>query len=159
VLATLERSGQTLTTLTTLATLTTAAGVIVQVRHRGVVPLHIETFRAVLDPGQLVDLRERLGRSRWPGVPSGGWEAGVPQAWLRELVAAWQQFDVAQFQRRLDALEHLRVDMDGQLVHAVRAAGNGPDPLPLLLTHGWPGSFCEYLDGWCLSPRGAASAS
>ena len=53
---------------------------------------------------------------------------------------------MSRFQARLDRLTHLRASLDGQLVHLVHMPGRGPDPMPLLLTHGWPGSFCEYLD-------------
>jgi pimeloyl-ACP methyl ester carboxylesterase len=70
----------------------------------------------------------------------------VPGHWLAELLVDWQAFDTSRFEARLDRLTHLRANMDGQLVHLVHAPGRGPDPLPLLLTHGWPGSFCEYLD-------------
>lgn len=103
-------------------------------------------MRALLDEEQLADLRERLTRTRWAGLAPDGWRTGVPEAWLRELVAAWEGFDVAAFQDRLDALTHLRVDVDGHMVHVVHALGHGPDAMPLVLTHGWPGSFCEYLD-------------
>lgn len=106
----------------------------------------MQPLRAVLDQGRLTDVRDRLARTRWPDVPADGWDAGVPDAWLRELTAAWRDFDTAGFQDRLDALEHLAVDVDGQTVHVVHAVGQGPEPVPLVLTHGWPGSFCEYLD-------------
>ena len=107
----------------------------------------IEPVRAAFGEEALSDLRERLGRSRLPAPEAdGGWERGVPGHWLGELLADWLAFDAARFQARLDGLTHLRADLDGQLVHVVHAPGTGPDPLPLLLTHGWPGSFCEYLD-------------
>lgn len=108
--------------------------------------LPVTTMRALLDPAQMADLRERLARTRWPGTVAQGWQAGAPDTWLRELITAWRGFDVAGFQDRLDALDHLSIEVDGQVVHAVHAPGRGPDPMPLLLTHGWPGSFCEYLD-------------
>lgn len=63
---------------------------------------------------------------------------GVEQAWLRELVADWGRWDPNGFQDQLDAVEHLSIDVDGQVVHAVHAPGQGPDPMPLILTHGWP---------------------
>ncbi len=105
----------------------------------------VEPVEILFDRGQLADLRERLARTRWAGSGVDGWAAGVPDAWLRDLVAAWESFDVAAFGARLDALEHLRVDVDGQVVHVMRRRGEGPNPTPLVLTHGWPGSFCEYL--------------
>lgn len=109
-------------------------------------PLVVEPVRVTFDVDALDSLRERLGRYRLAAADSYGWERGVPRHWLAELLADWQAFDVSRWQARLDRLTHLRANVDGQLVHLVHAPGRGPDPLPLLLTHGWPGSFCEYLD-------------
>jgi pimeloyl-ACP methyl ester carboxylesterase len=92
------------------------------------------------------DLRERLGRARLPVGDGDGWARGVPRSWLEALLADWRSFDTAAFQARLDRLTHQEAAVDGQLIHLVHVPGQGPDPLPLLLTHGWPGSFCEYLD-------------
>ena len=92
------------------------------------------------------DLRERLRRTRLPVAEGDGWERGVPRSWLEPLLADWQSFDTSAFQARLDRLTHQEATVDGQRIHLVHVAGRGPDPLPLLLTHGWPGSFCEYLD-------------
>ncbi|MCW2724120.1 MAG: hypothetical protein JWN35_1041 [Frankiales bacterium] len=108
--------------------------------------MSVEPFRATLDREALDDLRERLGRSRLPTPDSRGWERGTPGAWLADLLADWRAFDTARFQSRLDRLTHLQARIDGQLVHLLHLPGRGPQPLPLLLTHGWPGSFCEYLD-------------
>jgi pimeloyl-ACP methyl ester carboxylesterase len=71
---------------------------------------------------------------------------GVPSQWLRQLVDDWLEFDVAGFETRLNRLAHYGVDIGGLRIHCVIEHGRGPDPLPLLLTHGWPGSFCEYLN-------------
>jgi pimeloyl-ACP methyl ester carboxylesterase len=65
---------------------------------------------------------------------------------LRSLLDDWRAFDPARLQRRLDGLRQLRAVVGRQTVHVVVAEGQGPDPLPLLLTHGWPGSFLEYLE-------------
>lgn len=68
----------------------------------------------------------------------------MPGGWLRELLADWRRFDVDALQDRLDALTHVRADVDGQALHAVVSPGTRPDAVPLLLTHGWPGSFLEH---------------
>ena len=103
-------------------------------------------IRVTLAGDALDDLRERLLRTRLTTADGDGRARGVPRSWLAALLADWQKFDVAAFQARLDRLTHREVTVDGQRIHLVHAPGQGPDPLPLLLTHGWPGSFCEYLD-------------
>jgi pimeloyl-ACP methyl ester carboxylesterase len=105
-----------------------------------------QEVRVTLAGDAVDDLRERLRRTRRPAADGDGWERGVPRAWLDALLADWQSFDTAAFQARLDRLTHQEATVDGQRIHLVHVPGRGPDPLPLLLTHGWPGSFCEYLD-------------
>src|SRR6516164_5225777 len=109
-------------------------------------PAHTEPFRAVLDGAALDDLARRLRTTRMPADTDDTWERGTPGGWLAELIADWQAFDPLTLQARLDQLTHLRVETEGVAVHVVHAPGTGPDPLPLLLTHGWPSSFLEYLE-------------
>ncbi len=97
-------------------------------------------------PGEaLEDLATRLSRTRLPVDLGSGWEQGVPIGWLRGLLDDWRAFDPAALQHRLDGVRQLQAEIDGQLLHVVIAHGHGPNQLPLLLTHGWPGSFLEYL--------------
>lgn len=112
-----------------------------------------EPMRPVFAHAETAELTERLDsaiqRLQVPGSPSGDadrWEMGVPHEWLSDLLGAWRRFDVAAFQDRLDALHHLRVTIDGLALHVIQARGHGPAPVPLLLTHGWPGSCLEYLN-------------
>ncbi len=122
----------------------------------------VEVARPRLDDDTVAELKQRLTRRRLgpppsssvppPRIPSidgagaDDWSRGVPSPWLAELLSDWQAFDVAGFQTRLDGLPHYVAEMDGQRLHFLHAPGRGPDPFPLLVTHGWPGSFCEYLD-------------
>jgi pimeloyl-ACP methyl ester carboxylesterase len=103
-----------------------------------------EPFRAALDIEASGDLALRLGTARLP-AGGGTWERGVPGDWLARLIEDWRAFDPLTLQARLDRLTHLRAEIDGNSVHLVHAPGTGPDPLPLVLTHGWPSSFLEYL--------------
>ena len=106
----------------------------------------VEPVRVGFDAAVLDDLGRRLSAARLAPGGATGWEQGVPRSWLGDVLADWQRFDTAAFQTRLDQLAHSRAVVDGQVIHLVHEPGRGPAPLPLLLTHGWPGSFCEYLD-------------
>jgi pimeloyl-ACP methyl ester carboxylesterase len=105
-----------------------------------------EAVSAQIEPGSFAGLRQRLATVRLPAADSDGWERGSPGDWLRDLLADWHGFDLGAFQARLDSLHQLKVSVDGQDIHVIHEPGRGPDPLPLILTNGWPSSFCEYLD-------------
>lgn len=96
----------------------------------------------------LADLRERLGRTRFPDeAPGAAWAYGTGLGYMRELVAYWRdRFDWREAEGRLNALPHYRVRLDGIDLHFLHVPGKGPDPCPLLLAHGWPGSVFEFLD-------------
>ena len=105
-------------------------------------PFVVDVPQATLD-----DLRERLGRTRWPDeVEGAGWDYGTSLAYLRDVVEYWRtRFDWRREERAMTAFPHCRVDVDGLGIHFIHARGRGPAPLPLLVTHGWPSSFVEML--------------
>ncbi len=94
----------------------------------------------------LVDLRERLGRSRWPtAVEGAGWDRGTDIDYLRELVGYWRDgFDWRAQEAALNALPQVRVEVDGFGIHAVHQRSRHEDAGALLLLHGWPDSFLRY---------------
>jgi pimeloyl-ACP methyl ester carboxylesterase len=108
----------------------------------------VEPFRIHVDDAVLDDLRERLARTRLPDEIDGtGWEYGIPYGYLRELVAYWRDtYDWRAHEAALNALPQFRTRIDGQTIHFVHAASPHAGALPLLLTHGWPGSIVEFLD-------------
>jgi pimeloyl-ACP methyl ester carboxylesterase len=108
-------------------------------------PVSVEPWQPAIDLDVVADLTGRLARSRLAPADTTGWERGAPAAWLHDLLADWQAHDVAGLQSRLDRLAHRVADVDGQRLHLLEMAGAGPAPFPLLLTHGWPGSFLEHL--------------
>jgi pimeloyl-ACP methyl ester carboxylesterase len=110
--------------------------------HQGV---RVVEGRCRLDAGALDELSQRLDGYRRSVRLGSGWEQGAPGEWLDALLEDWRGFDIDAFQLRLDALRQQRVEVAGQALHVVHVEGVGPNPLPLLLTHGWPGSFLEYL--------------
>jgi pimeloyl-ACP methyl ester carboxylesterase len=115
-------------------------------------PVQVEPVRPELDGRALASMRDRLAEARLPAAdlagagPDEGWELGTPGGWLVRLAEDWRAFDAGTLQATIDGLPHLRAVVDGIAVHAVRVEGRGTRPLPLLLSHGWPGSFLEYLD-------------
>jgi pimeloyl-ACP methyl ester carboxylesterase len=102
--------------------------------------------RVELDRTELDDLAVRLERARVPGSNVSSWVRGTPTPWLAELIAEWRAFDPGRLQATLDRLTHVVVTVDGLSIHAVHAPGSGKAAAPLLLTHGWPSSFLEYVD-------------
>ena len=108
----------------------------------------IEPFEVHVDEAVLDDLRDRLARTRFADQIDGtGWEYGFPVDYLRELVAYWRnEFAWREQEARLNELPQFRTTIDGQSVHFVHACSPHDDAFPLILTHGWPGSFIEFLD-------------
>jgi pimeloyl-ACP methyl ester carboxylesterase len=107
----------------------------------------IKPFSIAVDPAVLDDLRDRIDRTRWPDEPPvKGWTYGADAGFLRELLDSWRAFDWAAYARRLNGMPQFRATVDGLDVHFVHVRGTGPSPLPIIVTHGWPGSFLEYLD-------------
>jgi pimeloyl-ACP methyl ester carboxylesterase len=105
-------------------------------------------FRVDVDDAVLEDLHERLRGTRFPAqLPDAGWDYGTELGYLRELVTYWaEEYDWPARQARMNAFDHFRTEIDGTGVHFLHAASPVEDALPLLLTHGWPGSFVEFLD-------------
>ncbi|KUN33340.1 epoxide hydrolase [Streptomyces longwoodensis] len=108
----------------------------------------IEPFRIDIPQADLDDLAGRLSRTRWPDeIADAGWDYGFPLARLRELAEHWRTgYDWRAHEARLNELPHFTTGIDGQTVHFVHVRSPRPDALALVLTHGWPGSFLEFLD-------------
>jgi len=106
-------------------------------------PFRIEIPQAALD-----DLYDRLDRTRWPTeLPGVGWERGVPIAYLRTLVDYWRTgYDWRAVEARINRFPQYTTDIDGANVHFLHVRSPEPQALPLILTHGWPGSVAEFLD-------------
>jgi hypothetical protein len=94
----------------------------------------------------LADLRRRLELTRWPDdAGNQDWYYGVNRGYLQELVDYWRSdYDWRKVEARINAYEHYRVEVEGVPVHLMRRPGVGPDPTPLLLTHGWPWTFWHW---------------
>jgi epoxide hydrolase len=119
----------------------------------------IRPFRIEIPQADLDDLTERLARTRFanelppdtsrpqqdPVLP--GWEYGVPVGYVRDLVEHWQhKYDWRVWEARLNQYPQFITEIDGQPIHFLHVRSSEPDAVPLILTHGWPNTFLEYVD-------------
>lgn len=105
----------------------------------------VQPFRVEVPSSVLRDLRQRLELTRWPDEIAGSrWDYGTNLDYLKELVEYWRQdFDWRAQERLLNSFPQFKADVNGLGIHFVHQKGKGPKPLPLILIHGWPGSFFE----------------
>ncbi len=107
-----------------------------------IVPFHLDVPEAELD-----DLRARLRHTRWADRETVvDWSQGIPLAYVQELCGYWaDRYDWRRLEARLNAIGQFRTEFDGLMIHFLHVRSPEPDALPLLLTHGWPGSVVEFL--------------
>ncbi|BAN26884.1 epoxide hydrolase family protein [Caballeronia insecticola] len=108
--------------------------------------MHIEPFQIAVPDDQIADLHRRLRASRQPPMtPSDPWRQGMDATWLHELTRYWSDaFDWRAAERELNRQPQFIAEVDGRRVHFVHRRGTGPKPYPVVITHGWPGSFFEF---------------
>jgi pimeloyl-ACP methyl ester carboxylesterase len=107
----------------------------------------IEKFEIAIEDQVLEDLRRRLESSRFPDqIPGTGWDYGTELGYLKELVRYWlDEFDWRAQEKALNRFDHFRTQVDGQSIHFLHARSKHADALPVLISHGWPGSIVEFL--------------
>jgi pimeloyl-ACP methyl ester carboxylesterase len=108
----------------------------------------IRPFRIEIPQTELDDLQSRLAQTRWPRDLDGmGWDRGAPVSYLRPLAEYWRdRFDWRQQEAYLNEFPQFVTDVDGQQLHFVHIRSEVPEARPLLMLHGWPSSFVEFLD-------------
>jgi epoxide hydrolase len=108
----------------------------------------ITPFRVEIPQADLDDLRDRLARTRWPDeLPDVGWDRGVPLGYLQALAEYWRTgYDWRTHEARLNEFPQFTTTIDGQKLHFLHARSPEPEALPLIITHGWPGSIVEFLE-------------
>ena len=106
-----------------------------------------EPFIMAVPETLIEELRQRLALTRWPDeIPGSGWHYGANLAYVKELVHYWQhQYDWRAQERLLNGFPQYRVQMEDITLHYIHQPGVGPAPMPLLLSHGWPGSIYEFV--------------
>ena len=96
-------------------------------------PFTIDVPDSILD-----DLKSRLERTRWPDeLPGTNWDYGSNLDYVKELVEYWRaKFDWRAQERLLNSFSHFKTEVDGLDIHYIREKGKGPNPIPLVITHG-----------------------
>ena len=108
----------------------------------------IEEFRIDIPQAELDDLRDRLARTRWPDqLPEVGWDYGIALDDVRELASYWRSgYDWRVHERQLNSFPQFTTVIDGQRVHFLHVRSAVPGALPVIMTHGWPGSVVEFME-------------
>jgi pimeloyl-ACP methyl ester carboxylesterase len=109
-------------------------------------PDAVVPFKIHVDDSVLTDLKQRLARTRFPGdIPGAGWDYGTNLAYLKDLVGYWRdKYDWRAAERRLNQFDQFTTSIDGLDVHFIHQRSRNANALPLVITHGWPGSIVEF---------------
>ena len=109
--------------------------------------MNIQPFTIAVSPFVISDLRERLGRARWPDEIEGSqWEYGTDLHYLEDLCTHWGHgFEWSEQEHYLNSFHHFHATIDGLGLHFIHEKGKGKNPVPILLTHGFPDSFVRFL--------------
>lgn len=107
----------------------------------------ITPFRIQIPEADLMDLKERLSRTRWPDdLEDNHWDYGMPLPYLKKLSAYWKDsYDWRKYETMLNQFPQFTTTIDGQNIHFLHVRSPEPDALPLIVTHGWPGSVVEFM--------------
>jgi len=109
--------------------------------------MQIEPFQIAVPQEILDDLNERLQRTRWPDeVDEADWRYGANLGYMKELANYWRtSFDWRAQEQWINSFANFQATVGGLRIHFIHERGKGPNPIPLLITHGWPSSFVEML--------------
>ena len=112
------------------------------------VDTNVAPFRIDVPQADLDDLRDRLARTRWPDqLPGVGWDYGIPLEYVRELASYWRDdYDWRVHEARLNGFDQFVTTIDGARVHFLHVRSAAAGAMPLIITHGWPGSVVEFMN-------------
>lgn len=122
-----------------------AIGGLVSTQGATAMTTDITPFTITVSDTQITDLKERLTMTRWPSEVASTWERGTPVSYVKSLADQWATtYDWKVTVARLSRLPHFVTTIDNQQIHFVHVKSKAADAQPLLLIHGWPGSFMEF---------------
>ena len=119
------------------------AGFVLPAATDAVTPFELRVPQAALD-----DLKQRLAKTRWPEKETvGDWSQGVPLEKMKALATYWRSnYEMRRLEQRLNAFPQFRTRIDGLGIHFLHLRSKHPNALPIIITHGWPGSVVEFLE-------------
>ncbi|MGH3292325.1 MAG: epoxide hydrolase family protein, partial [Trebonia sp.] len=107
----------------------------------------VRPFTVAISDAEIEDLKQRLARTRWPNpetVPD--WSQGVRLENAKSLISYWErEYDWRRFESELNGFPQFLTTIDGLDIHFIHVKSENPNAMPLILTHGWPGSIVEFL--------------
>jgi pimeloyl-ACP methyl ester carboxylesterase len=108
--------------------------------------MEIETFRIETADEVISDLKQRIRETRWPDeIQDSGWEGGADLGYMKELLNYWRdKYDWKKHESNLNRFTQFRSDIDDITIHYIHEKGQGPEPFPIILTHGWPDCFLRF---------------
>ena len=108
----------------------------------------IRPFRLEVPDERLAQIRARVADYPWHEMPDdGGWNYGTNLDYMKELCAYWvEEFNWRKQETAINRFSHSTAPIDGIDIHFIHEKGSGPAPLPLIISHGWPGTIVEFLD-------------
>lgn len=106
----------------------------------------IKPFKAAIPAAALKDLKQRLERTRWPEKETcSDWSQGIPLDYAQELARYWlSDYDWRRFQKKLNGWKQFTTEIDGIDIHFIHRRSRHKNALPIIITHGWPGSIVEF---------------
>src|SRR5437016_7878060 len=107
----------------------------------------VRPFRVAISDSEIADLKQRLARTRWPDPETvHDWSQGVRVENAKSLVTYWErEYDWRRFESELNRFPQFLTTIDGLDIHFIHVKSKNPDAMPLILTHGWPGSIVDFL--------------
>lgn len=110
--------------------------------------MNIKPFCLNINPEEIIKLNQRLDHIRWPDeIPDSNWEYGIPRSFMKDIIDYWKNdFNWQKVQKKINSFSNYKIRIDDLDIHFIHERGNGSNSIPIIIPHGYPGSFYEMLD-------------